>query len=72
MSSFLKKIFGGKRLVKTVKVFPASMKSINPIQKYSHNIESYACILKVFVFMLLLLINAFISFGICSTPKLSK
>ena len=36
------------------------MKSTNPIQKYPHIIESYACM------------NALISFGICSTLKLSK
>ena len=34
--------------------------------------ESYACILKFFVIMSLLLINFLISFGMCSTPKLSK
>ena len=41
------KIFGEKRFVWSVKVFPASIKSINPIQKYPHIIESYACILKI-------------------------
>ena len=30
------------------------MKSINPIQKYPHIIESYACILKIIVIMFLL------------------
>ena len=72
MSSFFLKLFSKKRFVKSVKVFLASMKLINPIQKYPHIIESYACILKVFVFMFLLSINALISFGICSTPKLSN
>ena len=71
MIIFLKS-FGEKRFVNLVKVFPASIKSINPIQKYLHIIESYACILKIFVFMFLLPINVLISFGICSTPKLSK
>ena len=50
------------------------------MQKYPHIIESYACILKIFVIMSLFceaedkgrLINSFISLGICSTPKLSK
>ena len=59
---------------------PASIKSIKPIQKYQHITESYACILKIFVVMFLFLeaedkrrlINAFISFGICSTQKESK
>ena len=55
-----------------MKVFSASIKSINPIQKYPQFIESYACILKTFIFMFLLPINVLISFGICYTPKLSK
>ena len=70
-------LFGEKRFVN---VFPASIKLINPIQKYLHIIELYACILKMFVIMLLLckaedeerLINVLISLGICSTPKISK
>ena len=49
-----------------VNFLPAIIKSINPIQKYI--IESYACILKIFVIMFLL-INALISLGICSIPK---
>ena len=65
-------LFGEKRFVNSVKIFPASIKSINPIQKYPQIIESYACILKIFVFVFLLRINVLISFGICSTPKLSK
>ena len=72
ISSFLLKLFGEKRFVNSVKVFPTSIKSINLIQKYLHIIESYACILKIFVFMFLLPINVLISFGICSTPKESK
>ena len=59
-------------LVNLIKVFPASIKSINPIQKYPNTIESYACILKIFAFMFLLPINVLISFGIFSTPKESK
>ena len=65
-------MFNEKRFVNSVKVFPASIKSKNPMQKYSHVVESYACILKIFVFMFLLPINVLISFGICSTPKESK
>ena len=62
-----------KRFVNPVKVFPASIKSINPIQKYSHIIESYACILKIFVVMdKERLINVLIYFEICSTPNKSK
>ena len=66
------KLFGEKRFLNSVKVFLTSTKSINIIQKYPRIIESYACFLKMFVFMFLLPINVLISFGICSTPKLSK
>ena len=66
------KLFGEKRFVNSIKVFPASIKLINPIRKYPHIIESYAFIVKIFVFMLLLPTNVLISFGICSTPKESK
>ena len=51
---------------------PASIKSINPIQKYPHISESYARILKIFATTINLSTNILISFGICSTPKLSK
>ena len=69
---FFLKSFGEKRFVYSVKVCPLNIKSINPIQKYPHITDSYACILKMFVLMFLLLINLLISFGICSTPELSK
>ena len=74
ISSFSSNLFGEKRFLYSVNVFPASIKSISPIQKYPHIIESYACTLKIFVVMfllliILLLINALISLGICSTPK---
>ena len=90
MSSFFSKLFGEKRFVCSVKVFPLNIKPINPIQKYPHITESYACTLKIFVLMFLFreaedkgryeveefkerrLRNVLISFGICSTPKLSK
>ena len=72
ISSFFLKLLGEKRLKKSVKLLPLNIKSINPIQKYPHIIESYACILKIFAIMFLLLINFLISFEICSTPKLSK
>ena len=77
--SFFLKLFGEKRFAYSVKNFPASIKSIKPIQEYPHTIELYACILKMSVIMfllllllLLLLINALISLRICSTPKESK
>ena len=68
------------KLVKSLNFLPASIKSISPIQKYPHIIETNACILKIFVIMFLFceaedkgrLINAFISLGKCSTSKLSK
>ena len=80
MLSFFLKLFDEKRFVYLVKFFPASIKPINPIQKYPHIIESYACILKIFVLMFLLckaedevlIINVLISFRICSKPKESK
>ena len=76
-SLFFLKLFGEKRFIYSVKVFPESIKSIKPMQKYLHIIESYAYTLKILIFMLLLLlllllINALISLGICSTPKESK
>ena len=51
MSSFFLKLFGEKRFVNSVKVFLLSIKSINPIQKYPHITELYACILKMSVLM---------------------
>ena len=72
LKPFSLNLFGEKRFVNSVKVFPTTTKSINPIQKYPQIIESYACILKIFVFMFLLLTNALIFFGICSNPNLSK
>ena len=72
ISSFLLKLFGEKILVKSVKVLSLSIKSINPIEKHPHVIESYACILKIFVTTKDLSINILIYFGMCSTPKLSK
>ena len=66
-------LFGETRFVNSVKVFLASIKSIKPIQKYPHSIESYDCILKTFVVIdTEQSINVLISFGICSTPKESK
>ena len=46
--------FGETRLVKSVKLLFLSIKSINPIKKYPHITELYACILKIFVRMFLL------------------
>ena len=79
ISSFFLKSLGKKRFVYSVKLLLLNMKLINPIQKYPYIIESFACILKIFVLKFLFLkaedegrlINALISLGICSTPKLS-
>ena len=54
------------------RVLPASIKSINPIQKYPYITESYACILKIFVITVDLSIDFLISFRMYFTPKLSK
>ena len=67
--SFFLKLFGAKRLVKSVKVFSGSIKSINPIEKYSHIIESNACILKIFAKTYQQMYNFFWNI---STPKQSK
>ena len=56
----------------SVRVLPASIKSINPVQKYPHITDLYACILKIFIMTMDLSIKILISFGICSTTKLSK
>ena len=80
ISSFFLKLFGEKRFVYSVNVFPASIKSIKSIQKYKHIIESYARILKIFILMFLLckaddegrLINALISLGISYRLKESN
>ena len=51
------RLFGEKRLVKSVELLPLNIELINPIEKYPHITESYACILKIFAIMLLLLIE---------------
>ena len=48
------------------------MKTINPTQKYPHIIRSNVGILQIFLMIFLFPINNLISFGISSTPKLSK
>ena len=54
------------------KLLPFNIKSINPIQNYVHITESYACILQIFVMIFLFPIIFSTSFGIFSTPLLSK
>ena len=58
--------------VKSVNFLPAKIKSINPMQKYPHITESFACTRKMLAFMFLFPTNYLISSGTCSTPKLSK
>ena len=59
-------------LVKSVSFLPASIKSMNPWQKYPHITELFACTRKILAFMVLFPINSSISSGTCSTPNLSK
>ena len=65
-------MLGENKLVYSNRLLPFNIKPINPIQKYPHIIESYACILKIFVVIFLMPINFLISCGICSTLKPSK
>ena len=58
--------------VKSVSVLPASTKSMNPIQRYPHITELFACTWKMLAIMFLLPTIFLISSGTCSTPKLSK
>ena len=66
------KMSGEKRLLNSVKLLPLSIKLINPLHRYSHITESYACILKIFAIIADPAINFLISFEMCSTSKLSR
>ena len=59
-------------LVKLVNFLPASIKSTNPVQKYPHITELFACTQKILAIMFLFPTDSLISSGTCSTPKLSK
>ena len=59
-------------LVKSVSFLPASIKSMNPMQKYPHIIELFAYNRKMLAFMFLFLINSLISSGRYSTLELTK
>ena len=67
---------GENKFVKSVNYLPANIKSLNPMQKYSHIVELFCCNRKILAFMFLFpgdsSINSLISSGIYSTPKLSK
>ena len=45
---------------------------MNPMQKYSHISELFACTRKMLAIMFLFTANSLISLKTCSTPKLSK
>ena len=47
--------------IKSVSFLPASIKSMNSMQKYPHIIESFACTQKILAFMFLFPINSLIS-----------
>ena len=57
---------------RSVNVLLASIITINPMQKYPHITESFACTRKMLSFTFLFPTNSLISLGTCSTPKLSK
>ena len=71
MSSFFSKSCGENMFVKSVNFLPASIKSINCMQKYSQITESFARAQKMLAIMFLFQTNSLISSGTCSTPKLS-
>ena len=56
---------GENKLVYCDRLLPLNMKSVNPIQKHLHIIESYSCIIWIFVVKFLFQIYFLISFGIC-------
>ena len=58
-------------LVKSVSFLPASIKSVNPMQKYPL-IELFACTRKMLALKFLFLIDSLISSGTKLKPKLSK
>ena len=58
--------------VKSVSFLSASIKSMNPMQKYPHITELFACTRKMLAVVFLFPTNYLISSGTCSTPKLLK
>ena len=72
ISSFFFKSEGENKFVKSVNFLPDNIKSTNPMEKYPHITESFACIRKMLDIMFLFPINFLIYLGICSTPKLSR
>ena len=64
--------YGKIKFVKSFNSLLESIKSMNPMQKYSHIIEVFACTRKILAIISLFLIKPLISSGTYSTPKLSK
>ena len=58
--------------VKSVNFLPASIKSMNPMQKYLHITELFPCTRKILAIIFLFPTNLLISSGACPTPKLSN
>ena len=58
--------------VRSVSFLPASIKSMNTVQKYPHITELLDCTQKILSIMFLFPTNSLISSGTCSTPKLLK
>ena len=61
---------GENKLVKSIKLLPANIKSMDPM--YPRIIELSACILNIFFFVILCPLIFLISLQTCSTPKLPK
>ena len=58
-------------LVKSV-FFPASIKSMNLMQKYRHTTELFACTRKILAVMFLFPTNSLIYSGTCSTVQINN
>ena len=61
-----------KKKVKLVSFLPATIKSMNSMQKYPHITELFDCPQKILAIVFLFPINCLISSGTSSTPKLLK
>ena len=57
---------------RSVSFLLASIKSVNPMQKYPNITELFACTRKMLAIMFLFPTSSLISSETCSTPKLSR
>ena len=57
---------------RSVSFLLASIKSMNPMQKYPNITELFACTRKMLAIMFLFPTSSLISSETCSTPKLSR